>query len=142
MPSVSFVSLPTTVDMAEISTVKRSASNAGGSPMHPELHSRFASERMKDDHSGLAPEREGTATLTTETITIRPLREDDVGVVERLAELDERPVPPGPLLLAEIEGTVEAVVALDGDEAIANPFAPSADAVSLLRLRADQLRED
>jgi hypothetical protein len=109
--------------------------------LHPELHSRVASERLKDDHDGLEPEADGTPTLEPEAITIRPLREEDVGAVERLAELDERPIPPGPLLLAEVEGTVEAAVALEGNEAIANPFAPSAEAVSLLRLRADQLRE-
>ena len=110
--------------------------------MHPDLHSRFASERLKDDHDGLAAEADGTPTLAPEEITIRPLREEDVDAVERLAELDARPVPPGPLLLAEVEGTVEAAVALEGDEAIANPFAPSGEAVSLLRLRADQLRDD
>jgi hypothetical protein len=110
--------------------------------LHPDLHSRFASERLKDDHGGLEPETDGTPMAEPETIAIRPLREDDVDAVERLAELDERPVPPGPLLLAEVDGAVEAAVALEGDEAIANPFAASADAVSLLRLRADQLRQD
>ena len=108
--------------------------------MQPDLHTRFASERLKDDHGALEPPAEGDATLAPESITIRPLREDDVEAVERLAELDDRPVPPGPLLLAEVEGTVEAAVALEGDETIANPFSPSGEAVSLLRLRAEQLR--
>ena len=109
--------------------------------MQPELHSQFASERLKDDHAGLEPEPDGTATLEPETITIRPLREDDVAAVHRLAELEERPVPPGPLLLAEVEGTVEAAVGLEGGETIANPFVASAEVVSLLELRADQLRD-
>jgi len=108
--------------------------------VQPELHARFASERLKDDHSGLEPESDGTATLEPETITIRPLREGDAPAVRLLAELDDRPVPPGPLLLAEVEGTIEAAVALDGGETIANPFAPSGEAVSLLRVRAEQLR--
>jgi len=109
--------------------------------VQPELHSQFASERLKDDHAGLEPEPDGTATLEPETITIRPLREDDVAAVHRLAELEERPVPPGPLLLAEVEGTVEAAVGLEGGETIANPFVASAEVVSLLELRADQLRD-
>ena len=108
--------------------------------MQPELHSLVASERLKDDHAGLEPEPDGTATLKPETITIRPLRDDDVAAVEQLAELEERRVPPGPLLIAEIEGAVEAAVALEGGETIANPFARSSEAVSLLRLRAEQLR--
>lgn len=107
--------------------------------MHPELHSKFASERLKDDHSGLEPGDDVTATLP-ETITIRPLREDDIAAVHMLAELEERPVPPGPLLLAEVEGTIEAAIGLEGRETIANPFSGSAGAVSLLHVRAAQLR--
>jgi hypothetical protein len=109
-------------------------------PVQPELHTRFASERLKDDHAGLEPDPDGTATLEPEAITIRPLQERDVTAVEQLAELEERPVPPGPLLVAEVEGAVEAAVALEGGEAIANPFARSSEAVSLLRLRAEQIR--
>lgn len=108
--------------------------------MQPELHKQFADERLRHDHGALVPEEEGTATLVPESITIRPLGEGDVGAVERLAELDERPVPPGPLLLAEVEGEIEAVVALDGGETVANPFAASGEAVSLLRIRREQLR--
>jgi hypothetical protein len=108
--------------------------------MQPDSLSRFASERLKDDHDGIQPEEEGTATLEPESITIRPLREDDVPAVELLAELEERPVPAGPLLLAEVEGTIEAAIALDGRETVANPFSDSAGAVSLLHVRAAQLR--
>ena len=108
--------------------------------MQPDLHARFASERLKDDHDGLQPEDDGTATLEPQSITIRPLREDDVHAVEQLAELEERPVPPGPLLLAEIDGTIEAAIGLEGRETVANPFSGSAGAVSLLHVRAEQLR--
>jgi hypothetical protein len=108
--------------------------------LQPELHSLFASERLKDDHAGLEPDPDGIATLEPEAITIRPLREEDVAAVERLAELEERRVPAGKLLLADVEGTIEAAVSVESGEAIANPFAPSAAIVSLLELRADQLR--
>jgi hypothetical protein len=107
--------------------------------VQPDLHSRFASERLKDDHSGLQPVEDGTPTLEPETITIRPLREADVPAVELLAELEERPVPPGPLLLAEVDGSIEAAIGVEGRETIANPFSGSAGAVSLLHLRAAQL---
>ena len=108
--------------------------------MHPDLHSRFASERLKDDHDGLAPEDEGTPTLEPASITIRPLREDDVPAVQLLAQLEDRPIPPGRLLLAEVEGTIEAAISLEARETIANPFAESGSAVSLLHVRAAQLR--
>ena len=108
--------------------------------MHPDLHTRFASERLKDHHDRLEPENEGTATLVPASITIRPLRQEDVPAVELLAELEERPVPLGPLLLAEVEGTVEAAIGLAGGDTIANPFSESAAAVSLLYVRAAQLR--
>jgi hypothetical protein len=105
-----------------------------------DLHSRFASERLKDDHDGIQPEDEGTATLEPETITIRPLQAGDEPAVELLAELDERPVPRGPLLLAEVEGSVEAAIGVETRETVANPFSGSAGAVSLLHVRAAQVR--
>jgi hypothetical protein len=107
--------------------------------MHPDLHTRVASERLKDDHDGLEPEADGTPTLEPQTITIRPLHECDTDAVQRLAELEERPVPASPLLLAEVEGTIEAAISLEGGETIANPFAESGAAVSLLHVRAAQL---
>ena len=108
--------------------------------MQPDLHARFASERLKDDHDGLQPEDDGTATLEPETITIRPLQEGDATAVELLAQLDERPVPRGPLLLAVVEGSIEAAIGVETRETVANPFSGSAGAVSLLHVRAAQLR--
>jgi hypothetical protein len=134
------VPIETSVGQGEIPTVRTSGSNPRRTPLQPELHSLFASERLKDDHAGLEPDPDGIATLEPEAITIRPLREQDVAAVERLAELEERRVPAGKLLLADVEGTIEAAVSIESGEAIANPFAPSAAIVSLLELRADQLR--
>jgi hypothetical protein len=108
--------------------------------VQPELHSRYADERLKDDHAGLEPEDDGTATLEPQTITIRPERDGDTAAVELLAELDSSPVPSGPLLLADVEGTIEAALAIETGETVSNPFARSGEAVSLLRVRAEQLR--
>ena len=60
--------------------------------------------------------------------------------MELLAELEGRPIPPGPLLLAEVEGAIEAAIGLEGGETVANPFSESSAAVSLLHVRAAQLR--
>jgi hypothetical protein len=108
--------------------------------LHPDLHSRVASERLKDDHGGFEPERDGTPTLAPETITIRPLHDGEEDAVARLAALDERPVPSGPLLVAEVDGSLEAAIGLDGCQTVANPFSASTAAVTLLHVRAVQLR--
>ncbi len=109
--------------------------------MHPELHSWFASERLKDDHHGIEPVDDGIATLEPETITIRRVRPGDVPAVELLAALESRPVPPGPLLVAEVEGKIEAATSLrEGGQTVANPSAQGGEAVSLLYVRAEQLR--
>ena len=108
--------------------------------MQPELHMLFARERLQDDHGRFEPETDGTATLEPESITIRPPGPGDASAVELLAELDDSRVPAGPLLLAEVEGTIEAALAIENSESIANPFAASAGIVSLLELRAEQLR--
>ena len=108
--------------------------------LHPDLHSRVASERLKDDHDGLEPEGDGIPTLQPAAITIRPLGQGDEEAVARLAELEARPVPHGPILLAEVDGRIEAAIGLDGCETIANPFSESRAAVTLLHVRAVQLR--
>lgn len=57
----------------------------------------------------------------------------------RLAELDGKPVPAGALLVAEVDGEIETALPLAGGVAIADPFKPTADLVSLLELRAEQM---
>jgi hypothetical protein len=56
-----------------------------------------------------------------------------------VAQLDTRPVPPGPHLVAEREGRIEAAISLGTRELIANPFSRTADLCALLRLRAAEL---
>jgi hypothetical protein len=46
------------------------------------------------------------------------------------------------VLVAEVEGTVEAALALDGSVAVADPFEPTAVHAELLALRARQLGGD
>jgi hypothetical protein len=75
----------------------------------------------------------------TASFTIRMAYPDDRAAVHRLATLDARPVPPGPVLVAEVDGELWAAVPLDGGEAIADPFHPSGPLVALLRARVAQL---
>jgi hypothetical protein len=72
-------------------------------------------------------------------IILRLASEADADRLRTLAELDSRPVPAGSVLIAEVDGRLRAAVAVDGGEAIADPFRRTADLVALLRVRADQL---
>ena len=73
-------------------------------------------------------------------LVIRRAADADRGSIERLAELDSALAPPGPLLLAEVEGGPVAALSLTSGAAIADPFVATADVVELLRFRAAQLR--
>jgi len=72
-------------------------------------------------------------------VTVRRSRTGDVPALTRLAALDSRRLPACDMLVAEVGGELWAAVTLDGREAIANPFRPTADLVTLLRLRAEQI---
>jgi hypothetical protein len=74
-------------------------------------------------------------------LTIRRAGAADMGSLALLAALDSAPTPSGPALLAERDGRLVAALPFDGGRAIADPFEPTAEVVSLLELRARQLRE-
>jgi hypothetical protein len=71
-----------------------------------------------------------------DALVIRPAYPDDASALARLAALDSRRPLTGPAIVAERDGRVLAALALDDERAIADPFAPTADLVSLLRLHA------
>jgi hypothetical protein len=64
--------------------------------------------------------------------------EDDHDV-SRLAQLDDAPVPVGPVVLAIVDGEAVAALSLSDGRVVANPFIATEKAVTLLRLRATQL---
>jgi hypothetical protein len=63
------------------------------------------------------------------------------GAIERLAQLDSARRPSGAVLVAAIGGELVAALPLDGGPAIADPFERTAALVSLLELRAAQMRD-
>ena len=101
--------------------------------MHRGLRSRLRSLRAR--------EATRTPPLRGEIVIRRALKCDADAIV-RLAELDERPLPAGDLLVAEHDGEVSAALPLYGGLPVADPFRPTAELVSLLSLRADQVRSD
>jgi len=67
-------------------------------------------------------------------ITIRQATSADAFSLRRLAALDDRPALRGEVLLAEQGGEVRAALSLESGRAIANPFAPTAELVDMLRM--------
>jgi len=76
---------------------------------------------------------------TSPTISIRAATSNDGRTLLRLAALDSAPVPAGPVLLAEVDGEPQAALSLHDGRAVADPFEPTAELVSLLRVHAGAL---
>lgn len=97
-----------------------------------ELRRRAEAARRARRHRSAA----GDATVTIRRVTDH---DPELGAVARLAALDSRPVPARPVLVAEVDGELQAAVSLADGAAVADPFRPTAEVVGLLRVRASQL---
>ena len=73
-------------------------------------------------------------------VVIRLACDEDMALLRDLAALDSSEPLAGAALVAIVDGRPWAAYGLDEDRVIADPFAPSAAAVGLLRLRVRQLR--
>src|SRR5215207_5476063 len=73
------------------------------------------------------------------SISLRLAGPADRPALERLAALDSAPALHGPVLVAEAGGALRAALALSEDRVVADPFAPTAQLIELLRTRADLL---
>jgi hypothetical protein len=82
-----------------------------------------------------------TTSNISPDVTIRWALPADLQALERVAGLDSKRLPAGPLLVALVDDRVWAAVSTIDGSAIADPFVPSGDLVGLLRTRASQLRE-
>jgi hypothetical protein len=77
----------------------------------------------------------------TAYVALRLATCNDEKALARLAALYDRPVPSGPLLLAEVDGELQAALTLTGAHELMEPYRPAAALVELLALRAKQLRD-
>jgi hypothetical protein len=115
--------------------------------VNPFLSNELAGERMRDirdeadrtsrGHSGKSFEKRDRFA----GVTVRRFGDGDINAIRWLAALDDKPIPTGGVLVATVRGQLVAALPLDGGEALADPFTPTADIVGLLRLRARQLRK-
>jgi hypothetical protein len=87
----------------------------------------------------MAREVEDRPMNATPAISIRPARSDDSSALRQLAALDDRAMPSGPFLVAELDREVVAAISVPTRTTIADPFRRTADATTLLELRARQL---
>jgi hypothetical protein len=111
--------------------------------MHPELMRQVAMSRMADfNRSAVRYRRARQASIhpaqpvrTAIQLRLSACREE----LERLAQLSERPLHDGEWLVADVDGVPVAAVSVDDGTTVYDPFKPTSQAVSLLRLRRKQL---
>src|SRR3954453_965667 len=72
-------------------------------------------------------------------VTIRYAVPADLPALERVAALDSKRLPAGPLLVATVDGRIHAALATLDRSVVADPFVPTADLVGLLHTRAGQV---
>jgi hypothetical protein len=73
-------------------------------------------------------------------ITIRTARATDSVALSRLAEISERRVPSGLVLVAEVESDIVAALPVAGGPLLSDLWRPTSDAVQLLELRSGQIK--
>ena len=72
-------------------------------------------------------------------VAIRRATAADSARLVELAQLDEAPLPEGPVLVAEEGGEIEAALPLEAGRPFSDPFRPTTALLDMLDLRAAQL---
>ncbi len=73
-------------------------------------------------------------------VTIRPAKAADLRDLTRLAELSERRLPSGLVLVAEVESDIVAALPVDGGPLLSDFRRQTRDVAQLLELRTGQIR--
>src|SRR3954471_10395951 len=81
-----------------------------------------------------------TASNNPQDVTIRWAMPADLPALERVAALDSKRLPAGPLLVAVVDGHIWAALSTLDQKAGADTLVPNRALVGLLRARASQLR--
>src|SRR4051812_30181410 len=82
-----------------------------------------------------------STTQINEAVLMRRATTDDSARIRTLALLDDKRMPAGPFLVAEIGGEMVAARSLASGAVVADPFRPTSDIVAMLRLRASQVSQ-
>ena len=111
--------------------------------MHPQLSHQFALDRMARFESEARRYRRARQASkhalqpvrTQIQLRLSACREE----LERLAQLSERPLHEGDWIVADVDGVPVAAVSVDDGATVYDPFRPTSQAVSLLKLRRKQV---
>jgi hypothetical protein len=82
-----------------------------------------------------ASRRPAQAVRTAIQLRVSACRDE----LERLAQLSERPLHEGDWIVADVDGIPVAAVSVEDGTTVYDPFKPTSQAVSLLRLRRKQV---
>ena len=111
--------------------------------MHPELIRQVAMARMADFQRDAVRERRARQASTRRTHAVSTAIELRLSAcreeLERLALLSERPLHGGEWIVADVDGVAVAAVSVDDGTTVYDPFRPTSQALSLLKLRRKQV---
>jgi hypothetical protein len=103
------------------------------------VNDRIETLRRSAYHAPASPA--GRRARERDDVELRLCKPVDDEALERLAELAERPLPEGRLVVALVAGELVAALPIGGGTALTDPFRHTRHLVPLLELRATQLRE-
>jgi hypothetical protein len=111
--------------------------------MHPVLMREIAIAKMADRHRDAARYRKARhgrdrprqSVRTAIELRLSACREE----LERLAQLSEKPLHEGDWLVADVDGVPVAAVSVEDGTTVYDPFRPTSQALSLLKLRRKQV---
>src|SRR5262252_2402096 len=111
--------------------------------MHPVLMHEMAIARMADRHRDAVRYRQARQGRSRSPQLVRTAIELRLSAcreeLERLAQLSERPLHDGDWIVADVDGVAVAAVSVDDGATVYDPFRPTSQALSLLKLRRKQV---
>ena len=88
----------------------------------------------------LRSKRSGSSPVGSyDSVAVRLARPEDEQAIRRVAALDDRKVPSGRVLVAEVDGEVIAVLSVTDGGSAADPFRWTSDVMALMEMRAQQI---
>src|SRR6188472_996472 len=115
--------------------------------MHPELMRQVAMTRVADFQRNAVRYRRVREAMRGSSVSPRQSVRSAIELrvsacrdeLERLAALSERQLHDGDWIVADVDGVPVAAVAVDDGTTVYDPFRPTSQAVSLLKLRRKQV---
>jgi hypothetical protein len=109
-------------------------------PNRPDPHARRRRRRRWATRlSGIVP-APSPSEESASAVTIRAAIPGDARRLALLAQADDRHVPAGDVLVAEIDTEIVAALPLDGRPAVTHAWRATGDVVELLELRSEQIK--